>query len=390
LVPSLARVERWQRRLRDAGMSHVVVGARAGAWAACPGLASVVVIDAHDEVYTEERAPTWNAWVVAAERAQRAGAPCLLITPTPTPEHLAWGEVVETDHATERRGWARLEVIDRRGDDPRTGLWSTRVVDLVRGGGRVLCILNRTGRARLLRCGTCGTVATCERCASAVRQNAEGVLVCDRCSTERPVVCVACGASKLKALRIGTARAAEELTALAGEPVGEVTGASDDVPETRVLIGTEALLHRVGRADTVVFVDLDAELSAPHFRANETALALLARAARIVRGRLGDGRVVVQTRQPDHPVLRRAPQEVVAEDDVLRRALDLPPYVALARLSGDAAAADADRLRGRLDVTVIGPGDDGGFLVRAADHKTLCDALIGITESRVAVDPVRV
>jgi primosomal protein N' (replication factor Y) (superfamily II helicase) len=390
LVPSLARVERWQRRLRDAGMTHIVVGARAGAWAACPGLASVVVIDAHDEVYTEERAPTWNAWVVAAERAQRAGAPCVVITPTPTPEHLAWGELVTTDHATERRGWARLEVIDRRGDDPRTGLWSTRVVDVVRGKGRVLCILNRTGRARLLRCGTCGTVATCERCASAVHQDAESQLVCDRCGMTRPTVCAACGASKLKALRIGTSRAAEELTALAGETVGEVTGASEDVPDTRVLIGTEAVLHRVGRADTVVFVDLDSELSAPHFRANEAALALLARASRIVRGRLEDGRVIVQTRQPDHPVLTRTPQEVVAEDDVLRRALDLPPYAALARLSGDAAAADAESLRGRLGVVVLGPDDAGAFLVRAADHKTLCDALREVHAARIAVDPVRV
>ena len=132
LVPSLARVERLQRRLRDERIGGVVVGARAGAWAACDGLAAVVVIDAHDEVYTEERAPTWNAWRVAAERAARAGVPCVLVTPTPSLEHLAWGELVTTDVATERRGWARVEVIDRRGDDPRTGLWSTRVVDAVR------------------------------------------------------------------------------------------------------------------------------------------------------------------------------------------------------------------------------------------------------------------
>jgi hypothetical protein len=140
----------------------------------------------------------------------------------------------------------------------------------------------------------------------------------------------------------------------------------------------------------VVFVDLDSELSAPHFRANEAALALLARASRIVRGRLEDGRVVVQTRQPDHPVLRKTPEEVVAEDDVLRRALDLPPYTALARLSGEDAAADADRLRGRLGLTVIGPDPADAFLVRAADHPTLCDALRDVHDARVSVDPVRV
>jgi primosomal protein N' (replication factor Y) len=398
LVPSLARVDRWQRRLRDAGIGHVVVGARAGAWAACPGLAAVVVLDAHDEVYSEERAPTWNAWVVAAERASLASAPCVLVTPTPTQEQLAWGELIETDRATERAGWARLEVVDRRGDDPRTGLWSTRVVDVVRGGGRVLCILNRTGRAKLLRCATCGEVATCERCASAVHQDDASQLVCGRCATLRPSVCIACGASKFKALRIGTARAAEELTALVGEPVGEVTGASEDVPDTRVLIGTEALLHRVGRADVVLFVDLDAELAAPHFRANEAALALLARAARVVRGRTEGGRVVVQTRQPDHPVLAAAsagePQRLAVADRELREVLTLPPFAAIASVSGDGAAVYVNGVRGQLGVDVIGPDNLDAYLVRAADHRILCDALGAVARPadrlRVSVDPVRV
>ncbi len=398
LLPSLARVERLQRRLREAGIGGVVVGARAGAWAACPGLASVVVIDAHDEVYSEERAPTWNAWVVAAERAARAEVPCVLVTPTPTQEHLAWGEVVETDRATERRGWARVEIIDRRGDDPRTGLWSSRVVDVVRGGGRVLCILNRTGRAKLLRCGSCGTVATCERCASAVRQDSDKQLVCDRCGTIRPTVCTDCGSSKFAALRIGTAKAAEELAALVGAPVGEVTGASSDVPDTPVLVGTEALLHRVGRADVVVFVDLDAELSAPHFRANEAALALLARASRLVRGRSEDGRVVLQTRQPDHPVLAAAvaaePQRLADVDGEMRRELRLPPCTAVAQVSGEGAPTVIEAVRGQIGIEVVGPDNHDAFLVRAADHALLCDALAAIERPaervRISVDPVRV
>ncbi len=153
LLPSRARVDRLARRLRDAGTAHpVVIGARAGAWAPCPDAASVIVVDAHDEVYAEERAPTWNAWVVAAERAARLGVPCVLVTATPTLEQLEWGTVVETDRAVEREGWARVEIVDRRGDDPRTGLWSTRSSRRCATRPRALCILNRTGRAKLLAC----------------------------------------------------------------------------------------------------------------------------------------------------------------------------------------------------------------------------------------------
>jgi primosomal protein N' len=78
-------------------------------------------------------------------------------------------------------------------------------------------------------------------------------------------------------------------------------------------------------------------LSAPHFRANEAALALLARAARVVRGRDEAGGIVVQTRQPDHPVLAAAvasePQRLEAAERELRAAMRLPPFAALAQLS---------------------------------------------------------
>jgi primosomal protein N' (replication factor Y) len=102
-------------------------------------------------------------------------------------------------------------------------------------------------------------------------------------------------------VRIGVSRAREELEALAGEPVGEVTSDVDDVPSTRVLVGTEAVLRRVDRADTVAFIEIDQELLAPRYRAAEQAMALLARAGRIVGGRAG--RLLLQTRVPRHDVI---------------------------------------------------------------------------------------
>ncbi|MBA2608295.1 MAG: hypothetical protein H0U92_05125 [Actinobacteria bacterium] len=397
LVPSLARVDLMHRRLREAGIRGVTVGARAGAWVACDGLASVVVVDAHDEVYTEERAPTWNAWRVVAARAARAGVACALTSSTPTVEQLDWGTLVETDRNTERRGWARIEILDRRGDDPRTGLWSSRAVDAIRSAGRTLCILNRTGRAKLAACAKCSTIATCEKCAGAVHQVEAAELICGRCGTTRPTLCLVCGGTKLKLLRVGTARAAEELSALIGAPVAEVTGASAAVPDTKAIVGTEALLHRVGRADLVVFVDLDSELSAPRYQANEEALALLARASRVVRGRFGDGRLLVQTRQPDHPVLLAAaandPARLTDTDRQMRQDLALPPFAALAQVSGVAAPVFVDGLRGQLGVEVTGPDNHEAFLVRAPNHQTLCDALARVERPigrlRVSVDPVR-
>src|SRR5206468_1407426 len=84
------------------------------------------------------------------------------------------------------------------------------------------------------------------------------------------------------------------LELLANRPVAEVTGDSAAAPppaDIPILVGTEAVLHRVAGAAAVAFLDFDQELLAPRYRAAEAALGLLARAARLVGGRsTGGGR----------------------------------------------------------------------------------------------------
>lgn len=400
------------------GTARVVVGARAAAWAPTAHLGRVVVLDEHDEAYQQEQTPTWNARDVAIERARRAGVPCLLVSPCPSLEALAWGELVAEPHIDERAAWPRVEVVDQRELDPSLGpLFSPRLVDVVRGEGRVVCVLNRVGRARLLACGSCATLARCAVCDAAVHQldqaGADGAerFGCGRCGTERPMVCLHCGGHRFKNLRLGVSRAREELEALAGEPVVEVTASTaiDDpgVRDARILIGTEAVLHRVPRASAVAFLDFDQELLSLRYRAAEQALALLARAGRVVQrgSAAGEGRrpgapdrglVLVQTRTPDHPVLVAAhqadPGRLVASELPMRSALGLPPSTAMAAVSGAAAPAFIEALGEPAGVRVQGPLDDLWRIV-APDHEALSAALVGIGRPpgrlRIEVDPLR-
>ena len=418
VVASAARAAELAARLRRAGGdvallpggwaqaragAAVVVGTRAAAWAPCPGLAAVAVVDGHDGALAQEQAPTWHAVGVAAERARRAGAPCVVLSACPTLDLIGAGPVRLVGRSAERRGWAALDVVDRRAEDPRSGLYSGRLAALLHTGKRVLCVLNRTGRARLLACGACGEVARCERCAAALAEDPSGEeprgLVCPRCSLGRPAVCAACGSTALRRLRVGVTRAREELQALAGRHVGEVTAGSVILPDADIVVGTEAVLRRSGPRDgigAVAFVDFDQELLAPRVRAGEEALALLALASRLVGGRAG--RVLVQTRIPDHPVITAAlladPAVASAAEEPPRRALRLPPYAGVAVLSGPAAAGYVARLEalpGR-PVEVAGPSGDG-WLARAASPAALADALAAAPRPpgrlRVAVDPPR-
>jgi primosomal protein N' (replication factor Y) len=394
-----------------------VVGTRAAAWAPVAGLSAVVVVDEHDESHQQEQAPTWHARDVAAERARRAGVPCVLTSPCPSLEALDWGRLVVPSRTEERAGWPVVDAVDMRREDPRTGLLTPALVRLLRSDRRVLCVLNRTGRARLLACAACGELARCERCDAAVAQPSPTELACPRCATVRPVVCAGCGAGRLKALRQGVTRVRDEIQALVHEPVDEVTAArpAGAAPASRVVVGTEATLHQIDRADVVAFLDADQELLAHRYRAAEQALALLARAARVVGGKAGGGRIVVQTFVPRHEVVQAAlhgdPARASRAERERRELLRFPPVTAMAEVSGAAAPAFVESLGGGATgmlggeggpgarpgrspgVEVLGPSD-GRWLVRAPDHTALCDALAATTRPpgrvRVAVDPPRV
>src|SRR5690606_15914420 len=255
------------------GAGAPVVGTRAAVWAPVGDLRAVGVVDEHDEAHQQEQAPTWHAREVAVERARRAGVPCVLTSPCPSLEALALARPLTPPRSVERDGWPVVDVVDMRREDPRAGLLTPTLVRLLRSDRRVLCVLNRTGRARLLACAACGELARCERCDAAVAQPSAGVLRCTRCGTERPVVCAACGAGRMKALRQGVTRVRDEIEALVREPVAEVTGArpAGDALAARVVVGTEATLHQLDRADVVAFLDADQELLAPRYRAAEQA-----------------------------------------------------------------------------------------------------------------------
>ena len=376
-----------------------VLGSRAAAFAPIATPSAIVVLDEHDESFQQEQTPTWNARDVLIERARRCGIPCLLVSPTPSLEALGMGALLTQSRSAERAGWPVFDIIDRREEPPGSGLFSESFVQALRGDGRVVCILNRKGRSRLSSCVACGEVAACENCSAAVIQGDDGLLVCLRCSTVRPMLCAKCGGTKMKNLRAGVNRVREELEALAREPVAELTaerGTDAGGTGTRIVVGTEAALHRIHKADVVAFLDFDQELLAPRYRAAEEAMALLVRAARVVGSRSGGGRVLVQTRQPQHEVLQGAllaePTRVSDAERERRQLLGYPPAKAMAVVSGASAQAWADSFVAPIGVEVLGPSD-GQWMVRAATHELLCDALAAAPRPggrlRISVDPLR-
>ena len=398
-----------------AGRAPVVVGARSAVFSPIPNLGLIVVDEEHDAAYKQEESPRYHGRDVAVMRGKLAEAPVVLASATPSLEsyHAARAGRYELLQMTTRATQSPLpsvELIDLRDpgvrfrDDaprPRDGdgerqqppplLLSPPLEDALvenyRAGEQSLVFLNRRGFARFLQCDDCGRVEDCPHCSvSLTFHRSRGQATCHHCGYSRnPTAnCPDCGAAL-----IGKSFGTEQVEAALGQllPAARVarldrdTGSSADFVqdtlaawrdgELDVLVGTQMIAkgHDAPGVTLIGVVLADASLHFPDFRASERTFQLLAQVA----GRAGrgakPGRVLVQTRNPEHPSLVTATQHDFprfADAELRSRAeLDYPPFGRLARV---VLEGDADRVERSAEAL-------GAHLRSAA--RTLPDALPG-------------
>ncbi|HEY5302451.1 MAG TPA: hypothetical protein VIJ86_00160 [Acidimicrobiales bacterium] len=392
LVPTEAWAQRLRGRLEQRGCAvaqgegewdrmragwPVIVGSRGSALAPTPRLRGAVVIDADDEAYRSDASPTWDATTMLRERCRRDGAPLWLTSVAPSPVVLSHGSMDPSGDVAS--GWPRVEVVDLREADPHDGVLARATFDAAHRAlageepVAVTVVLQRLGHGRLYACRRCGELACCAQCRQAEVEVGDQVACNDRHEL-RANFCRSCGATNLRKVRVGVATLARDVAAQLSQPVDEVTAASRTPITSRVVVGTEAVFARVRRTALVVFVDFDQYLLAPRDSARRAALTSVAKAGRLVGSRReGRGVVVVQTRRHDDvidAITSGDVRGVVAEDVATARALSLPPFAALAHVSGEAADefmaavhSDVVRVR-RLEGTYIVSARDVDVLTR--------------------------
>ncbi len=360
------------------GRATVLIGTRSAVFAplARPGL--IVVDEEHDSSYKQQDGFRYQARDMAVLRARIEGVPVVLGSATPSLESLAHGRSghYRTLHLRERAGTARmprLELLDVR-HQRMAGLVSPALVAAVREelarGRQVMLFLNRRGYAPVLLCHACGWVPKCDRCdAHYTLHRGRQLLLCHHCAGERPLPtnCGDCGVRELIPVGAGTERIEADLTALF--PDHRVLRVDRDSTRRRgaldehlsavrdghadILVGTQMLAkgHHFPAVTLVGILDADQGLFAADFRATER----LAQIIHQVAGRCGRGeqagRVLIQTHQPQHPVLHALLQGgysgFASALLIEREAAGWPPYSHLALLRAESIKPlDAQRFLG--------------------------------------------
>jgi primosomal protein N' (replication factor Y) (superfamily II helicase) len=300
---------------------------------------------------------------------------------------------------------------------------------------QAILFLNRRGFAPSLICEGCGHIAECPHCSVSLtlHRARREQLVCHYCdyTTRVPDRCQKCNAPELGEEGAGTERIESLLTTRF--PTARVARLDRDVAagiksekvltrmrdgEIDILVGTQMVTkgHDLPNVTLVGVLNADAALSMPDFRAAERSFHLLVQVAgRAGRGEI-KGRVLIQTRSPEHPAVAFAASHDVSgfieQEMVLRQELNYPPFSRLALVRIDAieesrAQAAAERLA-RLarkegqGAEVLGPAPAPlvrlrnryryRFLVRSNDRTALRAALLAVARSpsdrqvRVAID----
>ena len=353
------------------GRARVALGARSALFAPVQNLKLIVVDEESEPSYKQENAPRYHARDAALVRAKLEQAVTLLGSATPSFETYFNAKngklkLLELPGRVGLSGMPEFEFIDlntavdkNAPDDAISPALGKALRANKEAGEQSLLFLNRRGFAPVMTCVKCGEAIQCPNCSISLTFHKDGYagqLRCHLCghSKKPPTLCPnpKCQSKLLKLLGTGTQRLEEEVRreipgVRAIRVDRDTAGAADFHEELSklvhggkldLLLGTQMIAKGLDfpNLTLVGVVNADTSLSFPDFRAEERTYQLLVQVA----GRAGraekPGKVIVQTRQPDHPCLvaagvqdfRKFFEDRIAE----RKDLGYPPFGRLAAM----------------------------------------------------------
>ena len=398
-LKSTERLQEW-RKIR-AGEASIAVGARSALFAPFANLGLIVVDEEHDDSYKQGDGVRYNARDLAVVRGKLDQCPVVLGSATPSVEtwHNAQSGKYKLLRITKRatsKPVPNIKLIDMRGQPP-SRIIHPQVELAIRGalkkGGKAIVLYNRRGYAPVVECAGCGGHFECPSCGvSLVLHKKSHKLSCHYCGFYQNYSpdCPQCN-TRFDIIGYGSERVEEELQTLF--PSAGISRMDADTTASRgahhrilegfrsgqsnLLVGTQLVAkgHDFPNVTLAAVVGVDHILTLPDFRSAERTYALVTQLA----GRAGRGdkagKVLVQTRHPDHFVFRLLSSTDLPDPGTVfyqqesrqRKILKYPPdsKLMLVRMEGEnrekvqrAASQFGKKLRSMAhgtDIAVLGP-----------------------------------
>ncbi len=378
----------------------VIVGPRSAVFLPLANLGLVIVDEEHESSYKQQDpAPRYNGRDTAIMLARMHGAKVLLGSATPAIDTYYKARCGKYGLVTlnERYGGVKLPDIDivdttyaRRASLMKGALALDTIGAIkraVNNGNQAIVFLNRRGFAPVAQCNQCAWTPKCEHCdVSLTYHKRIDKLVCHYCGAMYPLptICPACKEPAIEIHGYGTERMEDEIA----PALGDVKTMRMDLDTTRnkdgyqhiisefsqgkaqVLVGTQMVTKGLdfGRVSIVAIVNADAMINQPDFRASERAFNMISQVAGRAGRRQQQGNVIIQTRQPGHPLIPyivNHDYEGFYESEIEeRRKFNYPPFTRLIyiylkhrdpRALDEISTAYGRRLRELFGNRVFGP-----------------------------------
>ncbi|WP_076548390.1 replication restart helicase PriA [Maribacter ulvicola] len=394
------RVEVWQNVLQEKPKAQLVIGARSAMYLPFSKLGLVIVDEEHESSFKQfDPAPRYHARDAAVVLGHLHKANILLGSATPSVEsyHNAQTGKYGFAEITRRYGnvlMPEMELVDIKEASRKRkmkGHFSERLFmemeETLQEGAQIILFQNRRGFAPLMECLTCGHTPQCLNCdVSLTYHQYRNQLRCHYCGhhTALPEICFACGSPDLDTKGFGTEQIEKEVSGLFPEAkVGrmdldttrgkhgyEKIITAFEQKELDILVGTQMLTKGLDfrNVNLVGVMNADSLLNFPDYRAHERTYQLLTQVA----GRAGRtkkrGRVIIQTYNPYHQILKQVTTSdykgMYTEQLYEREQFKYPPVNRIIKVTfkhknyqvlNEAADWFAGALRTNFGGTVLGP-----------------------------------
>ncbi|MEX0981636.1 MAG: primosomal protein N' [Bacteroidales bacterium] len=347
----------------------VILGVRSAVFLPFNNLGLVIVDEEHENTYKQfDPAPRYHARDSATVLGLFTGARVLMGSATPSFESLhnaSLGKygLVELNRRYGDVALPEIIIADVSRARKRKQMKAHFTPELIAAmqeafshGKQVILFQNRRGYSNYLHCNDCGSILKCKSCdVSLTYHKFSNEMICHYCGFKMavPQQCSDCGKRALSMRGFGTEKIEDDIVGLFPEVrVGrldldktksrkafERLIADFETGRTQVLVGTQMVTKGLDfeNVSLVGIIDADSMLNFPDFRAFERSFQLMVQVSGRAGRRQVRGKVVIQTMDPGHPVIRRVLgndftgffEQQMSERKMFR----YPPYVRLIRIT---------------------------------------------------------